>query len=63
MGGGLLDTLSLGVRAALQNTTVPQLSVSGEGNEMEIEVSDNPLDSTPVKAEGAPIIITLHQVG
>lgn len=58
----MLDTLSLGVRAALHSTLVPQLTVSGEGDEMEIEVSDNPHDSTPVSAEGAPIIITLNQV-
>ncbi len=63
MGGGLLDTLSLGVRAALQDTTLPDLTVTGEGEDMEIEVSDNPHDSTPVKVEGAPIITTLYQVG
>ena len=58
----MLDTVSLGVRAALQSTSVPRLTVTGEGEEMEIEVSDNPHDSTPVNAGGAPVIITLNQV-
>jgi exosome complex component RRP42 len=62
VGGSLLDTLSIGVRAALQSTLVPYLTVTGEGEEMEIEVSDNPHDSIPINAEGAPIFITLHQV-
>lgn len=61
-GGGMVDTLSLGVRAALQSTLIPKLTVSGEGDEMEIEISDDPHDSTPVDASNAPIIITLTQV-
>ena len=60
--GGMVDVLSLGVRAALQNTLVPKLTVSGEGEEMEFEISDNPHDSTPVNTSNAPIIITLTQV-
>ena len=62
VGGNVLDTLSIGVRAALQSTLIPKLTVTGEGEEMEIQVSDNPHHSSPVHAEGAPIIITLHQV-
>lgn len=62
VGGSLLDTLSIGVRAALQGTLVPELTVTGEGEEMEIEVSDNPHDSSPVSAQGAPVFVTLHQV-
>ena len=58
----MVDTLSLGVRAALQSTLIPKLTVSGEGDEMEIEISDDPHDSTPVDASNAPIIITLTQV-
>ena len=59
----MLDTLSLGVRAALLSTLIPKLTVSGEGDEMEIEISDNPHDSTKVEAANAPIIVTLTQVG
>ena len=61
--GSVLDALSLAVRAALHNTRIPKLTVTGEGEEMEIEVSDNPHDSTPVDATLAPIIITLTRVG
>lgn len=60
--GGMLDTLSLGVRAALLSTLIPKLTVTGEGEEMEIEISDNPHDSTRVEAANAPIIVTLTQV-
>lgn len=60
--GGMLDTLSLGVRAALLSTLIPKLTVTGEGDEMEIEISDNPHDSTRVEAANAPIIVTLTQV-
>lgn len=61
VGGSVMDTLSIGVRAALQATLVPKLTVTGEGEEMEIEVSDNPHDSTSINAGGAPVIITLNQ--
>lgn len=60
--GGVLDALSIAVRAALANTRVPRLTVSGEGEEVEIEVSDNPHDTVAVNAGNAPLIITLTQV-
>ena len=46
----------------LQDTKIPRLTVTGEGEEMEIEVSDNPHDSTSLDVASAPIIITLTQV-
>ena len=58
----MLDSLSIGVRAALQSTVIPKLTVTGEGEEMEIEVSDNPSDSTPIDASLTPVIVTLNQV-
>ena len=58
----MVDTISLGVRAALRDTLIPKLNVTGEGEEMEIEISDNPHDSTPFDASNAPIIVTLNQV-
>ena len=61
-GGGMIDALSLGVKAALHNTLIPKLMVTGEGEEMEIEISDDPHDSTRVDASNAPIIVTLTQV-
>lgn len=58
----MLDALSLAVWSALGTTLVPKLIVSGEGEEMEIEVSDNPHDSTRIDVTKAPLIVTLTQV-
>ena len=60
--GSVLDVISIAVRAALHNTRIPRLIVTGEGEEVEVEVSDNPHDSIPVDISHAPIIITLTQV-
>lgn len=60
--GSVLDALSLAVRAALHTTRIPRLTVTGEGEEMEVEVSDNPHDASTVDVTNAPIIITLTQV-
>ena len=58
----MLDALSIAVLAALHNTRIPRLIVTGEGEEVEVEVSDNPHDSTPIDISHAPIIITVTQV-
>ena len=61
-GGSVLDVLSLAVRAALHNTRIPRLNVTGEGEEVEVEVSDNPHDSTSLDISHTPIIITVTKV-
>ena len=58
----MLDVLSLAVRAALHDTRIPRLIVTGEGEEVEVEVSDNPHDSTSLDISHTPIIITVSQV-
>ena len=58
----MLDVLSLAVRAALHNTRIPLLIVTGEGEEVEVEVSDNPHDTTSLDISHTPIIITVSQV-
>ena len=58
----MLDVLSLAARAALHNTRIPRLLVTGEGEEVEVEVSDNPHDSTSLDISHAPIIITITKV-
>ncbi len=60
--GGVLDALSMAVWAAISTTLIPKLTVTGEGEELEIEVSDNPHDSTKIDVSKAPIIVTLTQV-
>jgi exosome complex component RRP42 len=62
-GGSVLDVLSLAVRAALHDTRIPRLIVTGEGEEVEVEVSDNPHDSTSLNISRAPIIITVTKIG
>ena len=57
-----MDVMSLAVRAALHNTRIPRLIVTGEGEEVEVEVSDNPHDSTSLNITRAPVIITVTQV-
>jgi exosome complex component RRP42 len=37
--------------------------VIGEGEEMEIEVSDNPFDYTSINTDNVPIIVTLSSIG
>ncbi len=60
--GGVLDALSMAVWAALSTTLIPKLTVTGEGEELEIEVSDNPHDSTKIDVSKAPVVVTLTQV-
>lgn len=62
-GGGVLESLSIAVIAALKVTRIPRLIISGEGEEMEFEVSDNPHDVVKLNVQGAPVIITLSQIG
>ena len=60
--GSVLDVISIAVRAALHNTRIPRLIVTGEGEDIEVEVSDNPHDSIPIDISHTPIIITVTQV-
>eukprot|EP00731_Ephydatia_muelleri_P026323 Em0018g423a len=62
-GGGVLESLSVAVVAALKVTRIPRLIISGEGEDMEFEVSDNPHDVVKLDVKGAPVIITLSQIG
>ncbi len=41
---------------------IPKLQVTGEGEEMEIQVSDNPFDNDPVDISNVPVIVTLTLV-
>ena len=41
---------------------IPKLNVTGEGEEVEIEVSDNPYDYIPLDASRLPIIVSLSMV-
>ena len=41
---------------------IPKLTVIGEGEEQEIEISDNPFDSTSIDTENVPVFVSLSLV-
>eukprot|EP01087_Luapelamoeba_hula_P006224 TRINITY_DN16304_c0_g1_i1.p1 TRINITY_DN16304_c0_g1~~TRINITY_DN16304_c0_g1_i1.p1 ORF type:complete len:299 (+),score=30.56 TRINITY_DN16304_c0_g1_i1:17-913(+) len=59
-GGNLYDAISLAIRAALFNTRLPKITV---GEEDDIEVSDDPQESTPLDISNVPIFVTLTRIG
>uniref|UniRef100_A0A1X7SW66 Ribosomal RNA-processing protein 42 n=1 Tax=Amphimedon queenslandica TaxID=400682 RepID=A0A1X7SW66_AMPQE len=61
--GGVLDCLSIAVKGALANTKIPKLTVIGEGEEQEIEISDNPFDSTSIDTNNVPVFVSLSLIG
>lgn len=62
-GGNLFDAASIALKAALHSTTMPNVSVSGEGIEMELEISDDPYHVWKLNTTLCPICITLYQIG
>ncbi|EDO34904.1 predicted protein [Nematostella vectensis] len=62
-GGNLYDALSLAVKAALYNTRIPNVTVSSDGGEVELEISDDPYDCHQLPPDQMPIIITLSKIG
>ena len=62
-GGNLFDAASIALKAALHSTTMPNVSVSGEGIEMELEISDDPYHVWRLNTSLCPICITLYQLG
>jgi len=62
-GGNLFDALSIGIKSALSDTRIPNLTVIGEGEEQDFEVSDDPYDSTPIDISNVPLLITLNKIG
>jgi exosome complex component RRP42 len=65
-GGNLLDTLSIGVRAALATARVPRVravpSDDGSGA-LELEVEHDVLAGAPLDVSGVPLCITLTRLG
>lgn len=62
-GGNLFDAASFALKAALHSTTMPDVSVAGEGIEMELEISDDPYKVWKLNTSMCPICITLYQEG
>lgn len=62
-GGNMFDAASIALKAALYSTTMPNVTVSGEGIEMELEISDDPYEVWKLDTSMCPICITLYQEG
>lgn len=65
MGGNIYDAVSLAVKVALSDTLVPHVrSVSVDGNNVDMDVSDELYDCGKLNVTEAPVmvcIIILHK--
>lgn len=56
--------MSLAVKAALHNTQVPKIkAVNIDGDNVEIEVSDNVFDCERINVSNAPVLVTVCKIG
>ncbi|PVD21192.1 hypothetical protein C0Q70_19360 [Pomacea canaliculata] len=62
-GGNLFDAASIAVKAALFNTKIPNVSISQESEDTELNVSDDPYDVKRIDVSRTPCIITLSKIG
>lgn len=57
-GGNLFDAVSLAVKAALWNTQVPLIrEVDMDGNNINLNVSDNLNDCQKLDVQNAPVMV------
>lgn len=63
-GGNLFDAVSLAVKAALWNTQVPLIrEVDMDGNNINLNVSDNLNDCQKLDVQNAPVMVTVCKIG
>ncbi|XP_076469813.1 exosome complex component RRP42-like [Babylonia areolata] len=64
-GGNLFDAASIAVKAAIFNTKIPSVVVRKEegGEEIELDVTDDPYDAKRVNVSAAPTIVTVSKIG
>lgn len=62
-GGNLFDSLSLAVKAALFNTRIPNVTVSMEEGDEQLEISDDPHDCRRLDVDPIPVTVTLSKIG
>ncbi|XP_065183081.1 exosome complex exonuclease RRP42-like [Sycon ciliatum] len=63
-GGSVCDVLCMAIVAALHDTRLPDVTVSGgDGEPMELDVSDNPYDCKSIDISNLPALITLNKLG
>lgn len=58
VGGNIYDAVSLAVKAALLDTLVPHVrSVTVDGNNIDMDVSDELHDCQKLNVSGAPVMV------
>ncbi|KAI4470194.1 exosome complex exonuclease ribosomal rna processing protein [Holotrichia oblita] len=63
-GGNLYDAISIAVKAALWNTSIPLVkSVTIDGNNVDMNVSENLSDCIKLDISAAPLMVTLCKIG
>ena len=60
MGGNLVDVCGIGIYSALKNTILPKIEIEkGDGEEVEIILSDDPLDGIELEHFNINPILTV----
>nr|SVE75371.1 EOG090X0CWA [Daphnia dolichocephala] len=63
-GGNLYDAVSLAVKSALYATEIPSIKVATmDGDQPELELSDDPYDTKRLDTENIPCVVTLMKIG
>ncbi|CAG5123276.1 unnamed protein product, partial [Candidula unifasciata] len=62
-GGNLFDAVSIGVKAALFNLQIPNVTMTRDEGGIELDVSDDPFDFKRLDVTGAPVIVTVNKIG
>ncbi|XP_022914313.1 exosome complex component RRP42 [Onthophagus taurus] len=63
-GGNLYDAISIAVKAALWNTSIPHIkSTAIDGNNVELDISEDLFDCDKLDISGAPLMVTLCKIG
>lgn len=66
--GSLIDNCALAVKAALMSTSLPRITISeqvtADGTTVDdIDVSEDPYDAIPIKADAMPVVCTVAKIG
>lgn len=62
--GNLFDAVSLAAKAALCNTSIPNIVGTYEdGKNIDLQISDDPFDTKPLDAKDLPVLVSLCKIG
>lgn len=62
--GNLFDAVSLAAKAALCNTSIPNIVGTYEdGKNIDLQISDDPFDTKPLDARDLPVLVSLCKIG